>query len=90
MNEFITGIKNAINYPKVKDLQKMFPSLNNAKINTIIRYLERSNRLVIDSDGYIIWIREENSDQLSLAEVANIIEDFIEHLNKRGINIKED
>ena len=68
----------------------MFPSLNNAKINTIIRYLERSNRLVIDSDGYIIWIREENSDQLSLAEVANITEDFIEHLNKRGINIKED
>jgi hypothetical protein len=45
---------------------------------------------VIDSDGYIIWIRQENSDQLSLADVANITEDFIEHLNKRDINFKED
>lgn len=68
----------------------MFPSLNILKINTIIRYLERSKRLVIDSDGYIIWIREENSDQLSLADVANIAEDFVEHLNKRGINFKEE
>jgi hypothetical protein len=68
----------------------MFPSLNILKINTIIRYLERSKRLVIDSDGYIIWIREENSDQLSLADVANITEYFLELLNKRGINFKEE
>jgi hypothetical protein len=68
----------------------MFSFLNSLKINTIIRYLERSKRLVIDSDGYIIWIREENSDRLSLADVANITEDFVEHLDKRGINFKED
>jgi hypothetical protein len=45
------------------------------KITTILRYLERSKRLILDSDGYIIWIRQDNNDNntdgLSFAEVAN-------------------
>jgi AraC-like DNA-binding protein len=48
--------------------------LNSVKINTILRYLERSKRLEIDLDGNIIWIRQEKDEanELSLAEVANI------------------
>ena len=45
------------------------------KITTILRYLERSKRLILDSDGYIIWIRQDNinnnAHRLSFAEVAN-------------------
>jgi hypothetical protein len=70
----------------VRDLQKIFhPNLNPTKINTILRYLERSKRLEIDLDGNIIWISQDKnrSNQLSLAETANISEDFLQYLNKR-------
>jgi hypothetical protein len=69
----------------VRDLQKIFhPNLNPIKINTILRYLERSKRLELDLDGNIVWISQdkESSNQLSLAETANISEDFLEYLNK--------
>ena len=36
----------------------------------------RSKGLEIDLDGNIIWIREERSDQFTLADVANISRDF--------------
>ena len=69
----------------MRDLQKIFhPNLNPIKINTILRYLERSKRLEIDLDGNIVWISQDKnrSNQLSLAETANISEDFREYLNK--------
>jgi hypothetical protein len=63
------------------------------KITTILRYLERSKRLILDSDGYIIWIRQDNNnnvDRLSFAEVANFkgtLEDqFIKEDNKNDEN----
>jgi hypothetical protein len=71
-------------YPKVRDLQKLLrPKLNLAKINAILRYLEKSKRLEIDLSGNIIWIREENvsSHQLSFAEVANISQEFLEYFS---------
>jgi hypothetical protein len=54
------------------------------KINTILRYLERSKRLEIDLDGNIIWTRQ-NSDnnQLSLAERANISKEFLDLYSKK-------
>jgi hypothetical protein len=70
----------------VRDLQKIFrPNLNPIKINTMLRYLERSKRLEIDLDGNIVWISQDKnrSNQLSLAETANISEDFLEYLNKK-------
>lgn len=36
----------------------------------------RSKGLEIDLDGNIIWIREQRSDQSTLADVANISRDF--------------
>ena len=74
-------------YPKVRDLQKLLrPTLNPIKINTILRYLERSKRLEIDLDGNIIWIRQdmnETNHQLSLAETANISKDFLEYFSTK-------
>ena len=70
----------------MRDLQKIFrPNLNPIKINTMLRYLERSKRLEIDLDGNIVWISQDKnrSNQLSLAETANISEDFLEYLNKK-------
>ena len=51
----------------------------------MLRYLERSKRLEIDLDGNIVWISQDKnrSNQLSLAETANISEDFLEYLNKK-------
>ena len=63
------------------------------KITTILRYLERSKRLILDSDGYIIWIRQDNNnnvDRLSFAEVANFKgtfgDQFIKEDNKNDEN----
>lgn len=70
----------------MRDLQKIFhPNLSPIKINTILRYLERSKRLEIDLDGNIVWISQDKnrSNLLSFAEAANISEDFLEYLDKR-------
>jgi hypothetical protein len=54
------------------------------KINTILRYLERSKRLEIDLDGNIIWIRQDSdNNQLSLAERANISKEFLDLYSKK-------
>jgi hypothetical protein len=73
-------------YPKVRDLRKLLPTLNSVKINTILRYLERSKRLEIDLDGNIIWIRQEEDEanELSLAEVANISKDFLNYFSTKN------
>jgi len=76
-------------YPKVRDLRKLLhPTLNSVKINTILRYLERSKRLEIDLDGNIIWIRQEKDEanELSLAEVANISKDFLNYISTKNQN----
>jgi hypothetical protein len=73
-------------YPKVRDLQKLLrPTLNPIKINTILRYLERSKRLEIDLDGNIIWIRQDmnETNRLSLEEAANISNDFLEYFSTK-------
>jgi hypothetical protein len=55
------------------------------KINTILRYLERSKRLEIDLDGNIIWTRQDSdNNQLSLAERANISKEFLDLYSKES------
>ncbi|MFZ0512823.1 MAG: hypothetical protein WAM14_14545 [Candidatus Nitrosopolaris sp.] len=75
-------------YPKVRDLQKLLPTLNSVKINMILRYLERSRRLEIDLDGNIIWIRQDKdkANELSLAEAANISKDFLNYFSTKNRN----
>ena len=59
-------------------------SLDLVKINAILKYLVKSKGLEIDLDGNIIWIREERSDQYTLADVANISQDFQEYFSTKG------
>jgi len=84
LNFFLTTIKNVNGYPKVRDLRKLLsPRLNLVKINAILRYLEKSKKLEIDLDGNIVWIREESFNHLlSLAESANISQEFLKHFSK--------
>lgn len=69
-NYFLTTLRKVEGgYPRIRDLRGILePRLNLFKINTILRYLERSKRLQTDLDGNIIWIREDNNNanQLSL------------------------
>ena len=54
------------------------------KVNTILRYLEKSKRLEIDLDGNIIWTRQDSdNNQLSLAERANISKEFLDLYSKK-------
>ena len=72
-------------YPRIRDLRRILgPRLNLFKINAILRYLERSKRLQTDLDGNIIWIRADNNNanQLSLGERANISKEFLDYFSK--------
>ncbi|HEY1211433.1 MAG TPA: hypothetical protein VGE82_00635 [Nitrososphaera sp.] len=69
-------------YPKLRDLRIMLPSLTPVKINVIVHYLERSGVIVMDSDGYIIWMRRESLEQLTLGEIAEMSSDLKELLEK--------
>ena len=44
----------------------------------------RSKSLEIDLDGNIIWVRVESSNQSTLADVANISEDFQKYFSTKG------
>lgn len=76
------AIRNFDGYPKLRDLRKVLPSLTPVQINVIAHYLERSGAIVIDSDGYITWMRNEELGQLTLGEVANMSSDLKELLEK--------
>ena len=59
------------------------PQLDLFKVNTILRYLEKSKRLEIDLDGNIIWTRQDSdNNQLSLAERADISKEFLDLYSK--------
>lgn len=76
------AIRNFDGYPKLRDLRKVLSSLTPVQINVIAHYLERSGAIVIDSDGYITWMRNEELGQLTLGEVANMSSDLKELLEK--------
>lgn len=61
----------------------MASSLTPLQINVIVRYLERSGAIVIDTEGYIIWARKEH-DQLTLGEVAEISRDLKDYLKRHS------
>lgn len=83
INALLDAIKSFKGYPKLKDLGRMLPSLTPLQVNVIIRYLERSGAIVIDTEGYITWARKE-ADQLTLGEVANISSEFRKYLEQQG------
>ncbi len=68
----------------MRDLRGLLtPTLSLDKINAILKYLQRSNRLIVDLDGNIVWIKENNSKENSdLSETANFSKDFLERFGK--------
>ena len=73
---FLQAIRNFDGYPKLRDIRKMLPFLTPVQVNVISKYLERSRAIIIDVDGYITWIRNEDPGQLTLGEVANMSSDL--------------
>jgi hypothetical protein len=82
INAFLQAIRDFEDYPKLRDIRRMLPSLTPLQINVIAKYLERSGKIVIDADGYITWMRNEDPGQLTLAEVAEMSSDLKELLEK--------
>jgi hypothetical protein len=85
----LQAIRNFEGYPKLRDLRKVLPSLTPVQINVIAHYLERSGAIVIDTDGYITWMRNEGLGQLTLGEVADMSSD-LKKLLKKHIPNRED
>ena len=81
-------IKEIKPFPKLRDLGKILkPQLNLEKINAILKYLERSNHIIIDLDGNIVWIKENNlKEDISLIESGKFSKDFLEYFGKRKNN----
>jgi hypothetical protein len=81
---FIDTIRNVKPFPKLRDLKKLLsPTLSLDKINAILKYLERSKQIIIDLDGNIVWIRNNNmKEDSNLSETANFSKEFIEHFGK--------
>ena len=70
------AIRDFEGYPKLRDVRRILPSLSPVQINVIAKYLERSGAIVIDADGYITWMRNEDPRQLTLGEVAEMSSDL--------------
>lgn len=81
INALLQAIKSFDGYPKLKDLGRMAPSLTPLQINVIVRYLERSGAIIIDTEGYVVWARKEQ-ERLTLGEVAEISSDLKDYLEK--------
>ena len=82
---FLNIIKEVPQFPKLRDLRKILsPRLTLDKINAILRYLERSNLIIIDLDGNIVWIKENNlKEELSLRDTGKLSKEFLEHFCNR-------
>ena len=86
VEEFLAAIRNFEGYPRLRDLDRLLPSMSGYKINVILRFLERSKTIFVDNDGYITWVRKGRPDDLTLGDVANIDEGLREFLARDGEN----
>jgi len=68
----------------MRDLRGLLsPTLSLDKINAILKYLERSNGIIVDLDGNIVWIKENNLKQdTELSKTANFSKEFVERFGK--------
>lgn len=57
-------------------------SLDGIKINTILKYLERSKQIEIDLEGNIIWVKKPK-EQITFAEKAKIDKKFLDYMNSK-------
>ncbi len=73
MLEAIRGFRG---YPRLREIASLVPALKPYKLNVVIRFLERSGIILIDSDGYIVWSRGEQSEMPSFSDVAELSPEF--------------
>lgn len=87
---FLDKIKEITPFPKLRDLSKILkPNFTLDKINAILKYLERSNLIIIDLDGNIVWIKENNlKEDMTISESAKFSKDFLNYFNSNKINKK--
>ncbi len=70
-------------YTKIRELEKILKnSLDSIKINTILKYLERSNQIEIDYEGNIIWIKKQK-EQITFSEKAVMDKNFIDYVKDK-------
>lgn len=77
---FLEAVKNFDGYPKLRDLGRLLPGMSGLKINVILRYLERAGAIIVDSDGYITWVRKDAPEHLTMGNVASISKELQEYL----------
>jgi hypothetical protein len=80
----LESVRNFDGYPKLRDLGRMLPSLTPLQINVILKYLQRSGAIEVDLEGYIVWVRKDKQDGLTLGEVAEISSELRDYLEKHG------
>jgi len=75
-------------YPRIRELNKVFKNkLSPLKVNIILRYLERSKTVELDLDGNVIWIREDQNNQVALSHRATFSSNFIEYIKTNKIDL---
>ena len=85
---FLKTLKGITPYPKIRDLNKIFKNkLSPLKVNIILRYLERSKTVELDLDGNVIWIREEENNQIELCDGATFSSAFIKYIKTKKIDL---
>ena len=81
----LQAIKNFEGYPKLRELPKLVTGLKPFKLNLVIRFLERNGTILIDGDGFIVWIRGETFEMSNLSDIAELSPEFREFLrNNKG------
>ena len=83
INSLFQAIRDFDGYPRLRDLGRMAPSLTPLQINVILRYLEKTGAIVVDTEGYIVWARKDQ-DHLTLGDVAEISADLREFLARNA------
>jgi hypothetical protein len=84
INNFLEAVRNFDGYPKLRDLGKMLPYLTPLQINVILKYLQRSRLIEVDLEGYIIWVRRDKQDSMTLGESAKMSSELRDYLEKDG------
>lgn len=57
-------------------------SLDGIKINTILKYLERSKQIEVDHEGNIIWVKKQKQP-CTFADMATMDKNFSDYVKDK-------
>lgn len=58
----------------MRKLEALMHPLSSTKVNTILKYLIRRKMIEVDLDGNIIWVKGDESNSLTIGDIAKIDE----------------